>query len=280
MKGVLLRVWRDPVWSKVIAWGIIACISLLILKIRNGVSSALFVSKGTIVVIAAAIIAFSVGAILWVIVRQLSRRRSQDVASQEQLSAPPSSKIPAPQEQRSSPVTVDIPIPGHIPRERLPQVQAADSIDDLRRQAGVRPLTSEENELSLGELPDGVFGFVEAYKLNSPQLQGGWRILDTSNIEQNFLLNKYLLVYQNPPYTEKIEIHKCKDSGIYLVCHTTEEDRIALQNPSRSQSIRITVSLESTPKRNKVVAIPRERLLYWRLRTLGDGEQVSDAMIS
>ena len=263
LKTGLLRVWRDPVWSKVIAACIIACFSLPFIQIPRTMSSVLSVSKTTIVVSAATVLVLGIFLIAWLMRRRPITQKSEKGTSQE---------------QRRSAVALDIPIPGNIPRVHLPGFQTADSIGALRQQGGARRLTSEENQLSLRELPDNVFGYAEAYKLNSPQVT--WRMINTSDIEQNFLLNKDLCLYQNPVSTGYAEIHKYKNCSIHLVCYVTEEDRITLQNPSRSQPVKITVSLDRTQKRDKIIAIPRERLIYWRVRVLGDGEHVGDATVS
>ncbi len=263
LKTGLLRAWRDPVWSKVIAAGIIASISLLFIQMSKTLSSVFYVGKATIVVVSATTLILSVCSIVLLMRRRASRQRPEKDTSQE---------------QRPSPAALDIPIPGNIPRECLPGFQTSESIEELRQKGGARPLTSEENQLSLWELPDDVFGYADAYKLNSPQVT--WKMINTSDIEQNFLLNKDLCLYGNPLSTGYVEIHKYKDCSIHLVCYATEEDRITLQNPSRSQPVKVTVSLDRTPKRKKIIAIPRQRLIYWRVRILGDGEYVADATIS
>ena len=181
------------------------------------------------------------------------------------------------QEQRkSSESTPDIPIPGHIPRDQLPEFRIADSIKDLRENTQVRQLTSEENQLTLWELPNGVFGFIEAYKLDYPSM----RIINKAFIDDNFILKKSLLLVQRPTFGNFVEIHKFGNGNIYLVGFVTEEDRITLQNPLRSQSTKIVISISKHEKRNIVVAIPRERLEWWRQRELGDGQYIGDAIIS
>lgn len=91
------------------------------------------------------------------------------------------------QEQRkSSESTLDVPIPGHIPRDQLPEFCFADSIKNLREITQVRQLTSEEKQLTLWELPNGVFGFIEAYKLDYPS----YRIIKKAFIDDNFILKK------------------------------------------------------------------------------------------
>ena len=260
-KITFLKVWHDPVWSKVIAAGIIFVVGTYFWQRLAMLFSTFHVDNDIVVVILVPPI-FLIGFSIFMIRR----------ASKEKL------KKATSQEQRPPAATLDIPIPGNIPRERLPEFQIADSIEALRQQGRVRPLTREENELSLWELPDNVFGYADAYKLNWGNV--GYRMINTSDIEQNFLLNKYLCLYQSHEFIKYLEIHKYKNCSLHLVCYVTEEDRISLQNPSRSQPIKITVSLNETIKRNKVIAIPRERLTYWRVRILGDGEHVSDATIS
>jgi hypothetical protein len=181
------------------------------------------------------------------------------------------------QEQRnSSESTLYIPIPGYIPRDQLPELCIADSIKDFRENTQVRQLTSEEKQLTLWELPNGVFGFIEAYKLDYPS----WRIIKKAFIDDNFILKKILLLVQKPTFGNFVEIHKSGSGHIYLVGFVTEEDRITLQNPLRSQSTKIVISISKHKKRNIVVAIPRERLEWWRHRKLGDGQCVGDAIIS
>lgn len=172
--------------------------------------------------------------------------------------------------------TIDISIPGHIPRVQLPEFRTADSLQALREDTEVRQLKSEENQMSLWELPNGVFGYIEAYKIDTPPM----RFIDKTFIENNFDLNKGLHLLQQPIFGDFVEIHKSKNGNIYLVGFVTEEDRIALQNPSRSESVKIVVSLTKHKKRNKVIAIHRERLEWWRHRELGDGECIGDARIS
>lgn len=181
------------------------------------------------------------------------------------------------QEQRkSSESTLDIPIPGHIPRDQLPEFCFADSIKNLREITQVRQLTSEEKQLTLWELPNGVFGFIEAYKLDYPS----YRIIKKAFIDDNFILKKIFILVQKPTLGNLVEIHKSGNGHIYLVGFVTEEDRITLQNPLRSQSTKIVISISKHQKRNIVVAIPRERLEWWRHRKLGGGQCVGDAIIS
>jgi len=255
LKTRFIKFWNDPVWSKVIATSIIAGMSLLCIKISERVFS---IPLRTAIIIVVVAIIFIV--ILYLIIR-LSKPKPEKTFSQK---------------QPTSSATLDIPIPGNIPKEHLLEFQTADSIEMLRQNNGVRPLIREENQLTLWELPDGVFGYIEAFKLN---LSGG-RWVDTSDIERNFALNKYLQLCQNPVFNRYAEIHKSKNGNISLICFVTEEDRILLQNPSRFELVELTVSLTKTQKRNRVIAIPRERLEYWRERSLSDGECVGDARIS
>jgi hypothetical protein len=189
---------------------------------------------------------------------------------------PPLKHIKQQEQRKSSESTLDIPIPGHIPRDQLPEFRIADSIKDLRENTQVRQLTSEENQLTLRELPNGVFGFIEAYKLDYPS----WRIIKKAFIDDNFILKKCLLLVQRPTFGNFVEIHKSGNGNIYLVGFVTEEDRITLQNPLRSQSTKIVISISKHEKRNIVVAIPRERLEWWRQRELGDGQCIGHAIIS
>jgi len=255
LKTIFIKIWNDPVWSKVIAAGIITVMSLLFIEISKRVFSISLLTA--IIIVALAIIVI---VILYLIIR-LSKSKPEKTFSPKQST--PSA-------------TLDIPIPENIPKEHLLEFQTAASIEILRQNSGVSPLTKEENQLTLWELSDGVFGYVEAYKFDTPE----WRLIDTSDIESNFALNKNLHLYQNAMFNGCAEIHKSQDGNIYLICFVTEEDRILLQNPSRSESVKLTVSLTKTQKRNRVIAIPRERLEYWRQRMLGDGEYVGDARIS
>lgn len=262
LKTGFIKFWDDPVWSKVIAAGIIAGMSFLFIKISERVFS---ISTRTAIIILVVVIIFIV--ILYLILR-LSKTKPEKIFSQK---------------QPTSSATSDIPFPGNIPKEHLLKIQTADSIEMLRQNTGVRPLIREENQLTLRELPDGVFGYIEAFIFNTPQM----RVIIRSNIEIMFDLNKGLHLCQNPMsngYAEMsngyAEIHKSQNGNIYLICFVTEEDRILLQNPSRFESVKLTVSLTKTQKRNRVIAIPRERLEYWRQRRLSDGEYVGDARIS
>ena len=114
---------------------------------------------------------------------------------------------------KSSTSTIDIPIPGSIPRDQLPEFRVADSIDDLRENTQVRQLISEENQLSLWELPNGIFGYIESYKLDTPPM----RLIDKTFIDNNFILNKGLHLLQNPSFGNFVEIHKSGNGNIYLV---------------------------------------------------------------
>ena len=216
-----------------------------------------------IIIVAALVIAALIGLLpIYNKRRQATRKTTPPLKQQEQ--------------RKSSESTLDIPIPGHIPRDQLPEFCIADSIKDLRENTQVRQLTSEEKQLTLWELPNGVFGFIEAYKLDYPS----YRIIEKAFIDDNFILKKILILVQKPTFGNLVEIHKSGNGHIYLVGFVTEEDRITLQNPLRSQATKIVISISKHKKRNIVVAIPRERLEWWRHRKLGDGQCVGDAIIS
>ena len=119
-------------------------------------------------------------------------------------------------------------------------------------------------------------GRSEAYKLDPPF----WRRINKAFVDDNFILKKSLLLVQKPAFGNLVEIHKSGNGNIYLVGFVTEEGRITLQNPLRSQATKIVISISKHKKRNIVVAIPRERLEWWQHRELGDGQCVGDAIIS
>ena len=172
--------------------------------------------------------------------------------------------------------TPNYPIPGFIHRDQLPKCLTAESLYAIRESTNVRELRSSENQMFLRELPDGIFGYIEAYMINTPRIC----LISESLLEENFSLNKNLCLLQEPISGGFAEIHKAENGQVYLVGFVTEEDRIALQNPVRSESIKIVVSLKQHEKRSQIIAIPRERLEWWRCRQLGDGECIGDARVT
>lgn len=223
-------------------------------------------------IIAALIIggATIIAALIGIIGVYLKRQRADQRKSIE------SGSSKAYKQEASTDKIPNIPTPGFIPRDQLPKFLTADSLDAIRESTNVRKLRSSENQMTLWELPDGIFGYLEAYKIDTPSM----RMINESLIEENFSLNKNLCLLQDPISRDFAEIHKAENGQLYLVGFVTEEDRIALQNPVRSESIKTVVSLKQHEKRSQVIAIPRERLEWWRHRQLGDGECIGDARVS
>ena len=179
----------------------------------------------------------------------------------------------------SKPTNVQDIAPDDAPQaseEPLPDFITADTIEKLREKSGVRPLRDTENELSLYHLPKGVFGWIESYKLNTPQF---W-IKDSLLGPDHPGLPLSTKLFQKKRFSSAVEIHKTETGALNIVAFVSEESRIFLENPSRREAIKVVLVFRNYKNYDQTISIPRDRLKHWESRSFGDNEPVADVWVA
>ena len=120
-------------------------------------------------------------------------------------------------------------------------VLADASVEAIRKQGGVRPMLTEENELPLGELPAGIYGFTVP-----------WAIEPYRTTRSSY---DHLTVSSKGGGTAVVELHKQAGGGIALVGYLTANELVALRNPSRHTRLNVVLRLEPDTTRT-AVSIP------------------------
>jgi hypothetical protein len=157
----------------------------------------------------------------------------------------------------------------------LPSILFGTSINDLRTTNAVRQLTNSENELNLWALPNGVFGWVESYKLDPPTL---W--MPGSTFAPDFpVAASSTCLRTTKKWTEDVEIHKARDGTVRISAFVNDATRLQLQQPSRSTQIQVLLAFQEYKEYRFAASIPRDRIQQFNHRTLDDGEPIADATI-
>lgn len=161
-------------------------------------------------------------------------------------------------------------------KTELPPILFGEGVEGVRVLNGVRQLKNCENDLDLYHLPNGVFGWVEAYKLNSPQY---W-IPDSPLFTPDFLvLPSTTQIGKGEKPSSTVEIHKAHDGMVRILSFVDESTCHQLQQPSRVNPIRVLLFRQYQEYRY-AVSIPRDRLQWFSHRSFGDGEAVADATVT
>ncbi len=160
--------------------------------------------------------------------------------------------------------------------EPLPDFITAETIEKLREKSGVRPLRDTENELSLYQLPKGVFGWVESYKLNTPRFWIQNSLLGTDHP----VLPLSTKLLQKKRFGNEVEIHKTETGAFNIVAFVSDESRIFLENPSRREAIKVVLVFRNYKNYDQPISIPRDRLKHWESRSFGDNEPVADVWVA
>lgn len=165
-----------------------------------------------------------------------------------------------------------------IQEEREVNVQSyvfSSLIDDLRLKNQVREMLDSENGLPIYELPSGVFGWVEARKLHTPN---PWFPKSTSMTFT--LFPNPLKLTKKPSYGHNIEIHKAITGNEYIVGYVPDSSRMLLDYPKRDNPLKITLMMQSKDEYKIAAAIPMDRVLDFDSREFASGEAVVDVRVS
>lgn len=138
--------------------------------------------------------------------------------------------------------------------EETGAVLADASVEAIRKQGRVRPMLAEENELPLGELPDGIYGFTVP-----------WAIEPLRTHRSNY---DHLPLSSEGGGTAVAELHKHAGGGIALVGYLTADEVVALRNPYRNTRLDVVLRLEPDTTR-MAVSIPLGLITSARNRHLG-----------
>lgn len=158
----------------------------------------------------------------------------------------------------------------------LPAIRFASTVDQARAISNVRPLTNQENELSIYALPKGIYGWVESFRINSPQI---WTCHNDGYGPDYLVASSGAKLKQFPQFGGDIEVHKALDGVVSLVGYLPEYARISLQQSNRVEPINLTIALRMHGDFSEVVLLPRDRLLFFKSRQFGDGEAVADIRV-
>jgi hypothetical protein len=151
------------------------------------------------------------------------------------------------------------------------QIIFAESGAHLRCITEVRALRNEENGLPVSRLPHGVFGWIEAWKVNTPVM----RLMSTPPVD---VLSARLMA--EDAFNNAIEIHKGQNASVYVVLFLTEETRRRLEDLARTQPIEATATFRQYREYVHIAAVPIGRMMYWDARAFADGQPTADCRIS
>lgn len=135
-------------------------------------------------------------------------------------------------------------------------VLADASLDTLREQSRVRAMLSEEDDLPLSELPDGIYGFATPWSLEPPVN------LAADTYDRDIRLST------DTGGTAVAELHKRADGELALVGYMTSDELVALRNPSRHERLHVVLRLAPDATRT-AVSIPLGLLASARDRHVG-----------
>lgn len=158
----------------------------------------------------------------------------------------------------------------------LPSIRFGDTVDELRKINGVRELGNSENGLNLFQLPNGVLGWVEAYKLDSPSI---W-IRNAAFGSDYIVAESRTQLRMTKERSSDVEIHKAQDGVVRILAFVNESSRLQLQQPSRAASTQVLLAFREYEEYRFAVSIPRDRIEWLHHREFGDGEAVADARVS
>jgi hypothetical protein len=155
-------------------------------------------------------------------------KKSQDTSSQVR---------PQPEQQQDSPIF---------------RVDPTSSVEAIRSANGVRPLRTLEEDVDIRKLPNGIFGFTDAFVLEySPE---------------------DLTLYPEKAGSEMLEIHKSATGGIFMIGFVSQSAQHVLDNPSQTQSFDIQVFCKPYNEFVNPVPISLSRIMSCEYRTIGRAE--------
>jgi hypothetical protein len=131
----------------------------------------------------------------------------------------------------------------------------ANSVEELRRQDGVRELLPLENEKTVARLPNGVYGFAVPWILYSSP--AGIKTDDIS------LQRKSL-------GTAVMEMHKSQDGQTYIVGFVSQADLVRMGDQSKTTQYEVTLFFAPYDGFDEIVGVPVERIVSSNNRTIED----------
>lgn len=163
-----------------------------------------------------------------------------------------------------------------VARQELPPIRVGNTIDDIRRVNRVRELINSENNLSLYQLPNGVYGWVEAYHLDSPAI-----MVSNSPFGPDFLVAaSSTQLRRHKEWHSDVEVHKDREGIVRIVAFVNDCSSLQLQQPSRTDRVQLLLTFREYEDYRFPVSIPRDRFKWFRHRSFADGEPVADAQIA
>jgi len=160
--------------------------------------------------------------------------------------------------------------------KQKPSVHLSNSIEELRSLEEVRELTNSENELNLYQLPNGVYGWVESHKLDTPNL---W-IPDAPFAEDSFAIPSSIQLRKEKKWGNDIEVHKDKDGVVRVQAFITDNTRLQLQKPNRAEVLSLTVVFRAYSEYKFIASLPRESVESFKHREFSDSETAADIRVS
>lgn len=152
-----------------------------------------------------------------------------------------------------------ITVPLQPPVTPQPTVISANTLDEIRETTGVRELRELEGGLNLTSLPNGVFGFVPPWMINTDSVGVGGTGFDR------------LTLSRKRGGTGVMEIHKSSDAGqIYVIGYVSQTSLVLLQNQSRNEAIAVILFFEFYQGRVPI-AIPKDSIIESDNRSI-DGD--------
>lgn len=146
-------------------------------------------------------------------------------------------------------------------------VLSADTVEQLRQRNGVRGLTPFQNDLGIGQLPPGVFGFTVPWILNTEHAG----VVGGTGVDQ-------ITLQKSRGGTSTMEIHKAQSGTIYVVGYASAADLSRLQDPSRRADATVALFFEHFSEFKYPVAIPADRIVRSKNRTV-EGKYVNDLSV-
>ena len=161
--------------------------------------------------------------------------------------------------------TLDVAIPTPVPISTLRKlgenpIVVATSISSLRTHNGVHELQWLDNDQYLSRLPNGVFGYITPWLLNTDR---------TGTITQADIAD--ITIERKSGGTVIVELHKTAEGQLYIVGYLSEESIAALKSARAGETVSAIFTITPYEEFRRITAIPVERLLLYGNRTIRDG---------
>ena len=164
-----------------------------------------------------------------------------------------------------------------------------ETLEKLRTTTGVSLIAPVQNQLTLRELPGGIYGYSDLGEIHVPLSSLAGFFYPVGMVppvrDEDWLLVQDSLTLRRRQVLGllrgDIEVHKATSGCVYVVAFVPSEAFLLLTRPNLPVDTKVPTILRLTPRTtgDHLIAIPRERLCSWRPRSLENGEWIVDATL-